>query len=100
MITVTFSITLDGHFLPILYVAKGREKLGLNEVQAVLLIMDVFKGQMTDPVLKVLPNNNILLQSRPLGNWSNFPATSQAMWRVKTMQIVMLQKGKNKICAQ
>ena len=27
--------------------------------------MDVFKGQMTDPVLKILSNNNILLQSVP-----------------------------------
>ena len=110
MITATFTITLDGYFLPmqliyagkkkkslprvqfpssfslsfnpkhysneeesikvlkdivIPYVAKEREKLGLNEGQAVLLIMDVFKGQMTDPVLKVLSNNSILLQSVP-----------------------------------
>ena len=28
-----------------------------------LLIMDVFKGRMTSPVLKVLLNNNILSQS-------------------------------------
>ena len=41
------------------YVAKEREKLSLNEGQAALLIMDVFKGQMTDPVLKVLSNKNI-----------------------------------------
>ena len=27
--------------------------------------MDVFKGQMADPVLKVFSNNNILLQSVP-----------------------------------
>ena len=47
------------------YVAKEREKLGLNEVQATLLIMNVFKGQMTDPALKVLSNNNILLQNVP-----------------------------------
>ena len=47
------------------YVAKEKEKLSLNESQAALLIMDVFKGQMTDPVLKVLSNNSILLQSVP-----------------------------------
>ena len=47
------------------YVAKEREKLGFNEVQTTLLIMNVFKGQMTDPVLKVLSNNNILLQNVP-----------------------------------
>ena len=47
----------------ILYVAKEREKLGLNKGQAALLIMDVFKGQMMDPVQKVLSNKNILLQS-------------------------------------
>ena len=46
------------------YVAKERERLGLNDGQAAVLIMDVFKGQMTDPVLKVL-SNNILLQSVP-----------------------------------
>ena len=110
MITATFTITLDGHFLPmhliyagktkkclpivqfsssfsfsfnpkhysneeesikvlndivIPYVAKEREKLDLNEGQAALLIMDVFKGQMTDPALKVLSNNNIMLQNVP-----------------------------------
>ena len=43
------------------YVAKEREKLSLNEGQAALLIMDIFKGQMTDPVLTVLSNNNISL---------------------------------------
>ena len=47
------------------YVVTEREKLGLNEVQAALLIMDVFKGQMTDKVLNVLANNNILFQSVP-----------------------------------
>ena len=47
----------------ILYVAKEREKLGLNKGQAALLIMDVLKGQMMDPVQKVLSNKNILLQS-------------------------------------
>ena len=110
MISATFTITLDGNFLPmqliyggktkkclprvqfrssfslsfnpkhysneeepikvlnnivIPYVAKERKKLGLNEGQAALLIIDVFKEQMTDPVLKVLSNNNILLQSVP-----------------------------------
>ena len=34
----------------------------MEKDQAALLIMDVFKGQMTSPVLKVLSNNNILLQ--------------------------------------
>ena len=110
MITATFTITLDGHFLPmqliyggktskslprvnfsksfslsanpkhysneqksikvleeiiIPYVKKERERLGMEKDQAALLIMDVFKGQMTSPVLKVLSNNNILLQSVP-----------------------------------
>ena len=110
MITTTFTITLDGRFLPmqliytckikkclprvqlpssfslrfklkhysneedsikvlndtvIPHIAKEREKLGLNEGQAALLIVDMFKRQMTDPVLKVLSNNNILLQSVP-----------------------------------
>ena len=98
MITVTFTITLDGHFLPVQliyggktskslprvnfpksfslsanpkhysneqesikvleeiiipYVKKERERLGMEKDQAALLIMDVFKGQMTSPVLKV-----------------------------------------------
>ena len=42
------------------YAKKEREQLGMEKDQAV---MDVFKGQMTSPVLKVLLNNNILLQS-------------------------------------
>ena len=110
MIMATFTITLDGHFLPVQliyggktskslprvnfpksfslsanpkhysneqesikvleeiiipYVKKERERLGMEKDQAALLIMDVFKGQMTSPVLKVLSNNNILLQSLP-----------------------------------
>ena len=109
-ITATFTITLDGHFLPVQliyggktskslprvnfpksfslsanpkhysneqesikvleeiiipYVKKERERLGMEKDQAALLIMDVFKGQMTSPVLKILSNNNILLQSVP-----------------------------------
>ena len=110
MITATFTIILDGSFLPIQlayggktkkslprvkfpssfslsvnpkhysneqesikvlneiiipYVTKERERLELKNDQAALLIMDVFKGQMTSPVLKVLSDNNILLQSVP-----------------------------------
>ena len=110
MITVTFTITLDRHFLSmqliyagktkqrlskvqfpssfslsfnpkhysneeepvkvlnyivIPYVSKEKEKLGLNEGQAMLQIINVFKGQTVDPVLKVLSNNNIFLQSVP-----------------------------------
>ena len=101
MITATFTVTLDGHFLPvqlktsksisrvkfpksfslsanpkhysnevleeiiILYEKKEREQLGMEKDQAALLIMDVFKGQRITPVLKVLSNNNILLQSVP-----------------------------------
>ena len=36
---------------------------GLSEGQTALLIMDDFKGQVTDPVLKILSNNNNLLQN-------------------------------------
>ena len=39
--------------------------MGMEKDQVALLIMDVFKGQMTSPVLKVLSNNNILLQPVP-----------------------------------
>lgn len=110
MITLTFTITLDGKFLPpqiiyggktlqslprvkfpptfslsanpkhysneqesikllneiiVPYIKKERGTLGLKKDQPALLIMDVFKGQMTDPVLKVLADNHILLQSVP-----------------------------------
>ena len=37
----------------------------MEKDQAALLIMDVFKGQVSSPVMKVLSNNNILLQSVP-----------------------------------
>ena len=39
--------------------------MGLEKDQSALLIMDVFKEQMTSPVLKVLSDNHILLQSVP-----------------------------------
>ena len=35
------------------YIKKERERLGMEKDQVTLLIMDVFKGQMTSPVLKV-----------------------------------------------
>ena len=121
MITATFTIILNGHFLPmqliyacktkkslprvqfpsffslsfnpkhysneeesikvlndivIPYVVKEREKLRLNEGQAPLLIMDVFKGKMTDPILKVLSSNNMLLQSVP----ANFTYSTYSRW--------------------
>ena len=47
------------------YLKKEKERLGMEKDQAVLLIMDVFKGQIISPVLKVLSNNNTLLQSIP-----------------------------------
>ena len=98
IITATFTITLDGHFLPVQliyggktskslprvnfpksfslsanpkhysneqesikvleeiiipYIKKESEQLGMEKDQAALLIMDVFKGQMTSPVLQV-----------------------------------------------
>ena len=48
------------------YVKKERERLGMEKDQAALLITDVYKEQMNSPVLKVLSNNNILLQSVPV----------------------------------
>ena len=110
MITATFTITLDGKFLPlqliyggktlkslprvkfpssfslsanpkhysneeeaikvldeviIPYVKAERESLELAVDHTALLIMDVFKGQMTERVLQVLSDNNIILQTVP-----------------------------------
>ena len=110
MITATFTITLNGKFLPMQliyggktqqslprvkfpssfslsvnpkhfsnevesikllneiifpYVTKERERLGLEKDQPALLVMDVFRGQMTSLVLQVLSDNHILIQSVP-----------------------------------
>ena len=46
------------------YVRKEREKLGIDN-QKVLLIFDVFRGQTTDKVLKVLEDNDILVTKVP-----------------------------------
>ena len=43
---------------------KEREKLGIDNHKA-LLIFDVFRGQTTDKVLKVLENNDILVTKVP-----------------------------------
>ena len=51
------------------YVTKQRKKLS-SPNQPALLIMDVFKGQMTNPVLKKLEEHNILL-IRVLGNMTH-----------------------------
>ena len=109
-ITSTFSITMDGQFLPmqviygrkttksiprvsfpdgflvsaylkhysneegslkmiehiiIPYVKNQRKILKLDAEYPAMLIMDVFKGQMTDPVKEILKKNNIVLQKVP-----------------------------------
>ena len=45
------------------YIIKERKSLALSENHPALLLMDVFKGQMTEKVLKVLSENNIVLQT-------------------------------------
>ena len=109
-ITATFSITMDGQFLPmqiiyggktsksiprvsfpdrllvsanpkhysneeeslkmmehiiIPYVQKQRNTLKLDAEYLAMLLMDVFKGQMTNPVKEILKRNNIILQKVP-----------------------------------
>ena len=109
-ITATFSITMDGQFLPMQVIYGGkttksiprvsfpdsflvsanlkhysneeeslkmmehiiipniksqRKILKLDAEYPAMLIMDVFKGQMTDPVKEILKKNNIVLQKVP-----------------------------------
>lgn len=47
------------------YVKGEGERLGFEKDQSALLIMDVFKGQKTDPVLTVLSDSHILLERVP-----------------------------------
>ena len=47
------------------YAEKERRRLGLPILHPVILIMDVFKGQMTDAVKEVLKENGILLEKVP-----------------------------------
>lgn len=47
------------------YVQAERKRLKLPEDHLYLLIIDVFKGQTTEAVLKVLSDNNIILQTVP-----------------------------------
>jgi len=47
------------------YVQKERKLLNLPVDHSALLIMDVFKGQMTDPVKEILKKNHIILQKVP-----------------------------------
>jgi hypothetical protein len=54
---------LDDIIIP--YVKAERETLALAADHPALLIMDVFKGQMTARVLKVLSDNYIMLQTVP-----------------------------------
>ena len=44
---------------------RERDRLDLPESQPALLIMDVFKGQMTDAVRKILKDNNIIIEKVP-----------------------------------
>ena len=43
------------------YVKEQRKRLGRNSDQMVLLIIDVFRGQMTEPVINILKEYNICL---------------------------------------
>lgn len=47
------------------YVVRERESLKLTEDHPALLIMDVFKGQMTENVLKFLRDKHIILRTVP-----------------------------------
>ena len=47
------------------YVEEERRRLHLSNSHPAVLIMDVFKGQMTDAVKKVLKENRILLEKVP-----------------------------------
>ena len=47
------------------YTIKERELLNLPANQPTLLIMDVFKDQMTNDVLKILRDNDIFLRTVP-----------------------------------
>jgi len=47
------------------YVQKERKRLERNPSQMALLIIDVFRGQMTEPVLNVLKESNICLVKVP-----------------------------------
>ena len=49
----------------ILYVKCERSKLGIGEDQYALLILDVFKGQMTEPVKQKMKENHILFVRVP-----------------------------------
>ena len=47
------------------YIIAERERLGVGREQAALVIMDVFRGQMTDPVFQKLDDNNTMLLKVP-----------------------------------
>ena len=47
------------------YVQKQRNTLKLDAEYPAMLLMDVFKGQMTDPVKEISKRNNIILQKVP-----------------------------------
>ena len=47
------------------YVQEERKSLNLAVDHPALLIMDVFKGQMTNPVKEILKKNHIILQKVP-----------------------------------
>lgn len=55
--------------IPLCLVSK--ERPNLSEDHPSLLIMDVFKCQTTEAVLKVLSNNKIMLQTVP-ANFTHF----------------------------
>ena len=60
---------LDEVIIP--YVEAERERLGVGKKQAAQLIQDVFKDQMTAPVLKRLEDNNIVLTKVPANLTTN-----------------------------
>ena len=47
------------------YVQKQRNTLKLDAEYPAMLLMDVFKGQMTNPVKEISKRNNIILQKVP-----------------------------------
>ena len=43
------------------YIKRERARLSLDENQTAILIMDVFRGQMTNEIISLLKENNIIL---------------------------------------
>ena len=73
------------------HVKEQRKSLDDENQAAFLIIIDIFRGQMTDPVTQALKNNNIILVKIPPNMTHIYRPTSRPYYESFSKDIFQMQ---------